>query len=270
VTCLVVRDRLVERSLAALPPEDAADVERHLAWCAACRKEAAELDRAAATFALTLAPEAPAPGLEDRVVDAVRARADQGGVPTGRPSHRGRLAAASVVAAMVAISALGWGVAMAGRAERASEKASAVTQQENAFSAFKRAIGTSVFEPGNHVYLGNLAPTGGRAGAGTALTLVSPSIPDIAMVTVAGLAQNDAGALPYRVWLIEDDTGNRLPVGTPIGQDALDADGSALEVRRFPNRSLASFRTVEVTDASGEVVLIGSILTETPLASPTP
>jgi hypothetical protein len=268
VTCLVVRDRLVERSLAALSPEEAAEVERHLAWCAACRKEAAELDRAAATFALTLAPEAPSPGLEDRVVEAVRTRVDQGSAPAGPASHRGRLATASVVAAMVAVSALGWGVAMAGRAERASEQASAARGQESAFAAFKRAIGTSVFEPGNHVYMGNLAPTGGRSGAGTALALVSPSIPDIAMITVSGLPQNDADALPYRAWVIEDGSGARLPVGDPIQK--LDADGSALAVRKFPSRSLSAFRTVEVTDASGEVVLIGSILTETPLASPTP
>jgi predicted anti-sigma-YlaC factor YlaD len=267
VTCLVVRDRLVERSLAALSPEDATEVERHLAWCAACRKEAAELDRAAATFALTLAPEAPAPELEDRVVEAVRTRADQGSVPAGRPSHRGRLAAASVVAAMVAISALGWGVAMAGRAERASEQASAERQQRIALEVFKDVIGASVFEPGNHVYVGNLAPTGGRTGAGTALTLVSPSIPDIAVVTVSGLPVNDA-AMPYRVWAVEDGTGTRLAVGKPIQK--LDVDGSAMVVLKDPDRSLSAFRTIKVTDASGEVVLIGSVATEAALDSPAP
>jgi hypothetical protein len=268
VTCLVVRDRLVERSLAALSPEDATAVERHLAWCAACRKEAAELDRAAATFALTLAPEAPAADLEDRVVEAVRIRADKGSVPAGRPSHRSRLAAASVVAAMVAVSALGWGVAMAGRAERASEQASAERQQRVALEVFKDVIGASVFEPGNHVYLGNLAPTGGRTGAGTALTLVSPSIPDIAVVTVSGLPVNDTDALPYRVWAVEDGTGKRLPVGDPIQK--LDVNGSTMQVLKVQDRSLATFRTIKVTDASGEVVLIGTVATETALASPTP
>ena len=268
MTCLVVRDRLVERALAALPADDAAAVERHLAWCAACRKEAAELDRAAATFALTLAPDAPPPELEDRVVDAVQTLARSGGAAPGRSPHRGRLAAASVVAAMVAISALGWGVAMAGRAERASEKASAGVTQGQAFAAFKHALGTSVFEPTDHLYQGNLAPTGGRSGAGTALMLVSPSIPDIAIVTVSGLPQNDAGAMPYRVWVVEDGTGVRSPVGKPIVR--LDADGSALRVVSLPDRSLGAFRTVEVTDASDEVVLNGSVVTETPLASPTP
>ncbi|MBA3690563.1 MAG: zf-HC2 domain-containing protein, partial [Actinobacteria bacterium] len=68
MTCLEVRDRLVERSLGALPVEDVREVDRHVAWCAGCRKEAAELDRAAATFALTLAPQMPPPELEERVV----------------------------------------------------------------------------------------------------------------------------------------------------------------------------------------------------------
>jgi hypothetical protein len=267
VTCLEVRDRLVERSLAALTPEDAAGLEGHLAWCAACRKEAAELDRAAATLALTLAPSPPPADLEDRVVEAVRSRAGKGSPPASRSVHRGRLAAASVAAAMVAISALGWGVAMAGRAERASEQATAARDQADAFTVFKSVIGASVFEPGNHVYLGNLGPTGGRAGAGTALTLVSPSIPDIAIVTVSGLPMNP-DVLPYRVWIVEDGTGTRLPVDKPIQK--LDADGSAFRVLRLSDRSLASFRTVEVTDASGRVVLIGSVVTETPLASPTP
>jgi hypothetical protein len=268
VTCLVVRDRLVERSLAALSTEDTAAVERHLAWCAACRKEAAELDRAAATFALTLAPGTPAPELEDRVVEAVRTRAGSGEAAAGRPPHRGRLAAASVVAAMVLVSALGWGVAMAGRAERASEQASAEQEQRSAFSAFKHVIGTSVFEPSDHLYQGNLAATGGRGGSGTALMLISPSIPDVAVITVSGLPLNDAAALPYRVWVVDDGTGSRLPVGSPIRE--LDADGSAQPVVSVQDRSLAAFRTVEVTDATGEVVLIGSVATEASLASPSP
>jgi len=268
VNCLLVRDRLVERSLGALSLEDGAAVDRHVAWCAACRKESAELDRAAATLALTLAPEAPAPELEDRVVGAVSATAAGDRGEEQRPPRRGRLAAASVIAAMIAISALGWGSAMAGRAERFRERATVAERQEEAFSTFKSIlIGRAVFaQPENRAYLGILAPTSERAGGGSALTLVSPSITDFAMVTVSGLPPNDHGALPYRVWIVDGSTGERFQVGKPIQE--LDADGSANRVENFAD--LSAFRTVRVTDASGDVVLSGDVMTEAVVASPTP
>ncbi|MEO8293080.1 MAG: zf-HC2 domain-containing protein [Actinomycetota bacterium] len=266
MTCPEVRDRLVERSLGALPLEDVRDVERHMAWCAGCRKEAAQLDRAAATFALTLAPEAPPARLEDRVVTAVLAVAD---APRARPaSRRGRSAAASVIAAAVAVSALGWGTAMAGRAERFRESAKrAQVDQFEAISNFKDVIGAAAFEePGNHVYLGTLAPSAGRSGGGSALTLVSPSITDFVMVTVAGLPPSDAGATPYEVWIVSDVTGQRLRVGDPIRR--LNADGGAMRIQNA--RDLSAFRSVEVTDASGAVVLRGEVGPEAVVASPSP
>ncbi len=265
MTCLEVRDRLVERSLGALPLEDVRDVERHMAWCAGCRKEAAQLDRAAATFALTLAPESPPAGLEDRVVTAVMAVAD---APRVRPaSRRGRSAAASVIAAAVAVSALGWGTAMAGRAERARESAKrAQVDQFEAITNFKQVIDAAAVDPANRVYLGTLAPPAGRSGGGSALTLVSPSITDFVMVTVAGLPPSDAGATPYEVWIVSDVTGQRLRVGDPIRR--LNADGGAMRIQNA--RDLSAFRSVEVTDASGAVVLRGEVGPEAVVASPSP
>jgi hypothetical protein len=266
MTCLEVRDRLVERSLGALPLEDEREVDRHVAWCAGCRKEAAELDRAAATFALTLAPEVPSAELEERVVGAVLAAADAPGAR--RPPRRGRSAAASVIAAVIAVSALGWGTAMAGRAERFRESARrAQVDQLAAISSFKEVIGeAAAADPANRVFLGTLAPPAGRVGGGSALTLVSPSITDFVMVTVAGLPSN-ADRMPYEVWIVSDVTGQRLRVGDPIKR--VEADGSA-EPRVQNARDLSDFRTVEVTDATGAVVLRGSVDSEAVLASPSP
>ena len=265
MTCLEVRDRLVERSLGALHLEDATEVDRHLLWCAACRKEAAELDRAAATFALTLAPASPDAGLEDRVVSAVHAAAD---APVRRPGRRGLAAIASVIAAAVAVSALGWGVAMAGRAERFRARA---TQEKITQSDLIRRVDSLVGDQqfqatGNRAYLGTLAPTSGGIGGGSALTWISPTITDFTIVTVAGLPPGDHQALPYRIWIVNDTTGERLPVGAPVGR--LDADGGAMRVQNAPD--LVGFRSVMVTDAAGKVVLRGTVGTQAELASPAP
>lgn len=265
MTCLEVRDRLVERSLGALHLEDATEVDRHLLWCAACRKEAAELDRAAATFALTLAPASPAPDLEDRVAAAVHAAAD---APAGRPGRRGLAAAASVIAAAVAVSALGWGVAMAGRAERFR---ATVTQEKKVQNDLIRRVDLLVGDQeftatGNRAYLGTLAPTSGGIGGGSALTWISPTITDFTIVTIAGLPPGDEDALPYRIWILNDTTGKKLAVGDPIQK--LNADGGALRVQDAAD--LAGFETVQVTDATGRIVLRGTMGSEAELASPAP
>jgi hypothetical protein len=264
VTCLEVRDRLVERSLGALHVEDVKDVDRHLSWCAACRKEAGELDRAAATFALALAPASPEPDLEERVLVAVHSASDA--PAAGRPARRNRAAAVSVIAAAIVVSALGWGVSMAGRAERFRERvAEAEFEQSDAVRRLTRVVGTEIFAaPGNRAFLGSLAPTAGGVGGGSALTWVSPTITDFAMVTVAGLRPGDDEALPYRIWIVNDTTGQRLPVGEPIRR--LNADGGGMRVQDAPD--LSAFGSVLVTDRSGEVVLHGTIDAEA--ASPAP
>ena len=265
MTCLEVRDRLVERSLGALHLEDATEVDRHLLWCAACRKEAAELDRAAATFALTLAPASPAAGLEDRVVAAVHAAAD---TPARRPGRRGLAATASVIAAAVAVSALGWGVAMAGRAERFRDNATKEqVRQSVLIRRIDALVGDQVFQAtGNKASLGTLAPTSGGIGGGSALMWTSPTITDFTIVTIAGLPPGDEDALPYRIWIVNDVTGKKLAVGDPVGR--LNADGGAMRVQNADD--LAGFRTVMVTDATGKVVLQGTVGSEAVLASPGP
>jgi hypothetical protein len=264
VNCAAVRDRLTERALGGLLVADEPAVDRHLAWCAACRKEASELSRAATTLVFALAPVEPPADLEDRLVDEVH-RA----VTKGRPiPRRGRLAVALAVAAMVAVSGLGWGAVMAGRAARFA--ATAETQRQrtaDATARFSRLISSSEFnDPGNQVFLGMLAAATRETGAaGSALTLISPGTRDVAIVMVNGFRPSQTRALPLRVYLVSEQ-GGALRVGRIA---ALDSGGDAIVVRRF-GVDLSGYGWIEVRDRSGAVVLRGHVRPRPSITTPSP
>ncbi len=263
MNCTAVRDRLTERALGALPSTDGNAVDRHLAWCAACRKEAGELDRAAATLAFAVAPADPVPDLEDRVAGEIGAAAAK-----GRPTPRhGRFAVALAVAAMVAVSALGWGAVMAGRAARFAETAAQQEQHSvDVTRKFADYLNTSEFnDPGNEVFIGTLASaTRGGTAAGSALTLVSPGARDVAIVMVNGL-RPAAGTLPMRVLLLSEH-GRSLSVGQI---STLDSGGSTIIFKRF-DVDLSRFTGIEVRDRSGAVVLQGSVELRPAITTPSP
>jgi predicted anti-sigma-YlaC factor YlaD len=266
VNCAAVRDRLTERALGAVPADDGLALDRHLAWCAACRKEAGELDRAAATFAFALAPAEPAADLEDRVVENVQAIAAKQRPPGAR---RGRLAVTLAVAGMLAVSGLGWGAVMAGRAAR-FEDLSKVAQkkQQDATAAFQKILASSEFnDPGNEVFLGTLASdTRAATAAGSALTLVSPSTADIAIVMVNGFDVTAAkDALPFHVFLT-DEHGKQLRVGKIR---SLDSGGGAILSAQF-DLDLSRYTGVEVVDKDGNVILHGSVSRRPSITTPSP
>ncbi|HET7870272.1 MAG TPA: zf-HC2 domain-containing protein, partial [Actinomycetota bacterium] len=99
MNCVAVRDQLPELAVGVLPPGEQVALERHLQWCAGCRKEAAELSQAAATFAFALAPAPLSPGLEDRVVAGLGRAAAR-----PRTARRTRTAIAAVIAAAIAVA----------------------------------------------------------------------------------------------------------------------------------------------------------------------
>jgi hypothetical protein len=266
VNCAAVREHLPERALGTLDARDATGVDRHLQWCAACRKEDGELGRAAATLSFSVAPAEPDPSLEDRVVSAVQRRAQRG--PVGHTSgRRGRLAVAAVAAAMMAVSGLGWGAVMAGKAARSEAQAEANTKrQQTAIEAFQHILQTSEFnDPSNEVRIATLAPSPSATGGGTALTLVSPSLIDMAVVMVSGLSPAPGGTLPYTVRL----SGSHLPLVTVDRITELDADGAGIVWRNI-DRDLEGYDRVVVRDARGRVVMSGLLATQAALASPTP
>jgi len=265
VNCAAVRDRLPERALGTLDARDVGGVDSHLQWCAACRKEDRDLGRAAATLGFSLAPAEPDPSLEGRVVAAVQERArPHAGHVSGR---RGRLAVAAVAAAMMAVSGLGWGAVMAGKAARSEAQAQQTIQNgENALDDFRHILGSSEFnDPSNEVLIGTLAPAAGETGGGAVLTLVSPSLIDMAVIKVTGLSPASPGALPYTVRLY----GPSLSPLTVGKLRVLDASG-AETIAKYVNHDLGGYDRVVVRDAHGKVVMRGVLATKASLASPTP
>ncbi|MCI0633333.1 MAG: zf-HC2 domain-containing protein [Actinobacteria bacterium] len=255
MTCLDVRELLPELAVGVLSAADRAGVERHLQWCAGCRKEASDLGQAAATFGFTLTP-APVPqGLGERVVARVGRSAGAPGT-----ARRARTAAAAIVAAMVAVASLGWGAVMAGRADRFAERAAlAERNQATALEQFQRTIaqlfpGRTVSESDMH--LSPLSPVAAGTGGGFALQLVSPRLLDFSMVIVNGLDPTATRRLPYRVRIVNPSSGKELRAGRI---EELDADGGAQVFHQFKRADLSGFTDVVVVDAAGEVVLSGTV-----------
>jgi hypothetical protein len=269
VNCLVVRDRLAERSLGVLPSRESGPIDRHLVWCAACRKEASQLDSAAAMLAFSVAPadSGPSPELEDRVVEAIQGQA-AGGAGGHVAPRRGRLIAAALIAAVLAISSLGWGAVMAGKAAKSDEAAEvAQERQKTAVDRFQALLVSAEFsDPDGEVLLGTLNQTRRGGGSGSALTLVSPSIDDMAIVLVNGVPGPERSSVPFTVELL-GPRGASLDVGTI---EALDDSGSGIVVGDHFPQPLGAYDRVIVRDVDGRIVLRGAIAAGAPLASPGP
>ena len=129
MTCAEVRESLSEFSLGLLPGDELREIERHLEWCAGCRRESAELAEGVASVALSLPGAEPPASLEERVVEGVRVAAGSG--RTGR--HRGArvLAVAALAAAIMALSAVQWGIAQRHQAESAQVQLQRLLEKEN-------------------------------------------------------------------------------------------------------------------------------------------
>jgi hypothetical protein len=252
VNCLAVRDHLAEYALDLLPPAEASTLDGHLGWCAACRKEAGELRRAAATLAFSVAPVEPSTGLEEAVVGAVRGAAGRRRAPAPRRSH---VAAAAVLAAILAFSGLGWGAVMAGRADRAEQQvAFALARQRDAIRRIKQVFQFPEVAPGSIVELSTLLSPRLRPGRGDALVLLSADGDDLVFVLVNGLTEVRAGQLPLEVSLVADGS-QRLVVGQIR---TLDTGGGGGVYRTFTD-DLEDVSAVIIRDATGKVVLNGTL-----------
>jgi len=260
VNCLNVRERLTEQTLGVLPQAERTVVDRHLEWCAACRKEAAELQRAAATLAYSVAPIEPPADLEERVVGAVRSAA---GRRRASAPRRSRVAAAGVLAAMLALSGLGWGAVMAGRAERAEGQADVAQEQQREAVIRLQEVFADLpgLDPGAIVEVSTLLSPRLEEGRGDALVLLSPSGDDLAFILVDGLTGLRQGQLPLQVQLVTD--GSRRLVLGEIG--TLDQAGGGGDFGTF-SEDLKDVSVVVVRDARDRVLLRGTLSVYEPTA----
>lgn len=267
MNCVAVRDVLPERALGVASSTDAASIDRHLVTCAACRKEARDLEGAASTMAFALAPADPPSELADRVLGGLRAVVGSSygpGQPRTASRRRTRRTTALVLAASLLVGGLGW-VATASRAPRGDQASAIERQREDALDAFRKLIRRSEFsDPGTEVRLGLLGAANGGSATGSAITILAPSQDDRVLVLLSGLPAGTR-RLPYRVTLV-GDRDRHLFVG---GVDVLDVSGGATVARIF-RRDLSVFSRIVVRDRSDRIVVSGTLDAGAPVASPGP
>lgn len=244
--CPAVREHLAEFVLGTLDRDRHRFVERHLEWCAGCRKEAAELAEGATAAASALAPVEPPPGLEDRVVAAV---GDAAG--SRDRSRRPRLAlAAAGMAAAIAIGAFGWALAMSGRL---SEFRQAADQAQDRASEFEAVLREILMEADDgRILSADLVGVGDAPGGGRGILFDSPGGTDWALVIAGGLSPENG---PYHAYLTTGGTRQR------VGRLSPSAMGEMAAYRIF-SRDVSGAHWVSVRDASGNTILRGSVSAE--------
>jgi hypothetical protein len=248
--CLEVRERLTEYAVSTLPEDELREVERHLDWCAACRKEARELREGAAMAGMSLPPSELPSSLEDRVVQRVRSAARVRPAGTRRTAVRRTL---TILAAVVGLVGMGTAGVLFAQRQTAEDRLLRSEQQARQIAerleSFISGLPRESRQPRALAQATLRSPSGGLGGGG-ALRISSPTREDIALVTVGGLASS---AAPYKVWL-KGVSGASLFVGN-ISQ--LDTSGAGSTTREYPD-DLRLYRYVEVRDASNRLVLRGA------------
>lgn len=243
MTCLEVRDRLAEHALGVLGPEESRDVERHLDWCAGCRKESEELQEGLVSVAMSLPAAEPPSSLEERVVGRVTSAAGTRKTRRRRISPRS-LVAASLMAVLLAVGAVGWGFA---ERKRAGDRDRVLEQTRNDLQAL-----AAVIEAQRRALAGTgktleadltLSPNTSRLSVGSALVLVAPNVEDFMFVSVVGPLRADEG--PFEVRILGPD-------GVTIYAGALspEPDGDH-RFAKYVDADLSSAISLVVVDREG-------------------
>ncbi len=207
-------------ALDALPEEEAAAFTDHLAECAACRQEVAELQATAAQLGVAAA-QSPPPGIRDRVLHAAHETRQVPPLspPTdlaARRMRRWRRAFVAAAAAAVLVAG-GLGLQQVLDEEAASDPIAAVMTAPDAHATTARVRG------------------GGR------LTVVTSHELDQAVVHSDGLPALRQSRV-YQLWLVDPDGGARsadvlIAPRTSAGQSSLVRGlrpGDAIAITREP------------------------------------
>ncbi len=242
ISCGLVRDRLTDHVLGALPEDEERDVTKHLEWCAGCRKELAELEEGVAAVGLALEPIAPPLELEQKVL----ARVSEAAGATARERRKFRIVTAiAVLATFFAVAALGYAAAVSGRLVRVQTETAQARALVQELNKVVQVLGPV------HVVPAALSPVEGHTGGGRAIIVLSDDGADFVVVIAGGLIAEEG---PYSASLVHG-SGIEVPVG-----DMFAAREEQLSAYRFFTQDLTKFRSVVVMDRLGRVVLRGPII----------
>jgi anti-sigma-K factor RskA len=213
----VSHDLLAAYALDAVDDAERADVDRHLAGCAECARELAELRETLGVFALSgIAAEAPPPQLRTRLLETIGRTPQRAGVLRS-PLPLRRLRLVPVLATVVILALLGvlvgQQVRLAGERQRADQIAAVLAAPD--------------------AQLVTVAANGG----GDVSIVVSRQLSQ-GVVTLRGLPSGD-DRHAYQLWLVHDgrpDSAGLLDPGDGDGVRLVDDVGAAtlLGVTREP------------------------------------
>lgn len=241
MTCLDVRGRLTEHSLGLLSPVDARGVERHLEWCAGCRKESEELREGAAMMAMALPTAEPPDWLQSRIVDRIVSAAG-----TGRAPSRSRirmLAAATLTAVLLAVGATGWAIAERGQAQSIREATAEQVRRAEVLERLLESLEANPLEA-------NLLPVLDGQGSGRVVIFSDTEEADFIHASVSLIDPQEG---EYTIQMKDPD-------GRVLSAGRLDRSPQGVLIfYEFSGRNLSRGTSITVLDAAGRPVMKGMV-----------
>lgn len=250
--CVAVREELTERALGSLDERRAAEIDLHLRECAACRREALDLQKAAATLGFALAPVTLPSDLEARVTSSVKKQADR---RVTRGLAMRKLAAPGIAAAVLLLFAVSTAVVMVNRTRTLDRQNQALINdsQSQALERLRQLAGTDALtDPSVMRSSSVMSSVSGVSGVATAVATFSAAGSDV-VVVVSGVSQGLRTDFPYIVKL--QATKGGVVVGEIYGIDEM----TSATVSRHFDSDVSQFTRVVLVNAEGKVLLRGNM-----------